>query len=176
MSINHGSAFALQFGVNQPKEVIPKMSLALPLLRSCVACSASAPSAVVRTAKKSTCSLFLRRMLSPTLRSDSASGGSLWQVVPGAQSNGPSVRSTLYVNSAAIDLMASSQANAILARSSSISSGHGLLQSLRSLLTMEGSALSDMSFWLSSTLKKRKTKMNKHKLQKRRKKERLKSK
>ena len=35
---------------------------------------------------------------------------------------------------------------------------------------------SHFGIWLSSTLKKRKTKMNKHKLRKRRKKERLKSK
>ena len=37
-------------------------------------------------------------------------------------------------------------------------------------------ALSELGLWLTSTLKKRKTKMNKHKLQKRRKKARLKSK
>lgn len=38
------------------------------------------------------------------------------------------------------------------------------------------SPLENLGIWLSSTLKKRKTKMNKHKLQKRRKKLRLKSK
>mmetsp|Transcript_6968 Transcript_6968/g.14625 ORF Transcript_6968/g.14625 Transcript_6968/m.14625 type:complete len:169 (-) Transcript_6968:163-669(-) len=43
-------------------------------------------------------------------------------------------------------------------------------------MEMLGASSSNVGIWLSSTLKKRKTKMNKHKLRKRRKKERLKSK
>ena len=42
--------------------------------------------------------------------------------------------------------------------------------------SLVASPLENLGIWLSSTLKKRKTKMNKHKLQKRRKKLRLKSK